>query len=100
MAAWWRRSPSERDYAGSSQPYLSGVRPSNRPKNSSCIRLVTGPALPAPTWRPSTERIGVISAAVPHLNSSSQDRKRVVSGKSGSERVDFGGGRTIKKHQP
>ena len=31
------------------------------------MRLVTGPGLPAPTWRPSTERIGVISAAVPHM---------------------------------
>src|SRR3546814_1142697 len=39
--------------ASSSQPYLSGVVPSNSPKNISCILSVTGPALPAPIWRPS-----------------------------------------------
>ena len=69
--------------AGSSQPYLSGVLPSNRPKNSSCMRRVTGPGLPVPTWRPSTERIGVISAAVPHMKSSSH-RYRYSRGRSRS----------------
>jgi hypothetical protein len=50
---------------------VSGVLPSNNPKNSFCILAVTGPGLPAPTGLPSTERIGVISAAVPHMNNSS-----------------------------
>src|SRR5215813_13407920 len=34
-------------------------------KNAFWIALVTGPALPAPIWRPSSSRIGVTSAAVP-----------------------------------
>src|SRR6185312_3884150 len=55
----------------SSQPHLSLVWPSNRPKNSSCRRRVTRPALPVPTCLPSTERICVISAAVPHISTSS-----------------------------
>ena len=47
------------------------------------MRRVTGPGLPSPTWRPSTERIGVISAAVPHMNSSSH-RYRYSRGRSRS----------------
>ena len=35
------------------------------------MRRVTGPGLPVPTGRPSTLRMGVISAAVPHMKSSS-----------------------------
>ena len=54
-----------------SQPWMSLVVPLNRPKNSFWIWRVSGPALPVPTWRPSAERIGVISAAVPNMKSSS-----------------------------
>ena len=57
--------------SGSSQPHWSLVLPVNRPKNSSCRRRVTRPALPLPICLPSTARIGVISAAVPHISSSS-----------------------------
>ena len=56
---------------GSSQPQLSGVAPVNRPKNAFCSASVIGPRLPAPTVMWSTERIGVISAAVPVKNISS-----------------------------
>ena len=56
---------------GSSQPYLSGVAPVNRPKNAFCSFSVTGPRRPLPTVMRSTERMGVISAAVPVKNSSS-----------------------------
>ncbi len=63
------RTPCDHAFSGSSQPYLSGVLPLNSPKNSSWMRPVTGPGLPAPTGLPSTERIGVISAAVPHVHS-------------------------------
>src|SRR5205814_4748557 len=40
-------------------------------KNAFWMALVTGPALPAPIWRPSSSRIGVTSAAVPVKKASS-----------------------------
>src|SRR5262245_21887792 len=40
-------------------------------KNAFCSAFVTGPARPAPIWRPSSSRIGVTSAAVPVKNASS-----------------------------
>src|SRR3954468_6727479 len=50
---------------GVSQPRVSGVLPSNRPKKAFCSARVISPGLPAPTGLRSTERTGVISAAVP-----------------------------------
>src|SRR6202142_3964032 len=48
-----------------SQPYRSGLEPSMIEKNSFCSRSVTGPRRPVPTCMWSTDRMGVISAAVP-----------------------------------
>ena len=56
---------------GSSQFQRSTVEPSNRPKKSFCKRSVIGPRLPSPTVILSTERTGVISAAVPVRKTSS-----------------------------
>src|SRR5690606_21473432 len=49
----------------SSQPQASCVLPLNRPKKASWISAVIGPRPPLPICRPSIERIGVISQAVP-----------------------------------
>src|SRR6185369_6358285 len=57
---------------GVSQPCRSTVVPSNRPKNAFCNARVTGPGLPVPTGLRSTERTGVISAAVPVRKISSE----------------------------
>lgn len=56
---------------GVSHPYWSSSSPSMMPKNCCWIAWVTGPRLPSPTGKRSTERIGVISAAVPVKNTSS-----------------------------
>ena len=50
----------------------AGRSPLIMAKNDSCRRLVMCPRLPSPTVILSTERIGVISAAVPVKKSSSQ----------------------------
>ena len=52
--------------------------PSNKPKNSFCSRSVIGPRLPSPTGILSTERTGVISAAVPVRNTSSAMYKQLA----------------------
>src|SRR5205807_8175354 len=56
---------------GVSQLWRSGLAPDRIAKNSSCRRLVTGPRRPMPTVMRSTERNGVISAAVPVKKTSS-----------------------------
>ena len=74
MSGSIRRGDASADLAfshGSSQPHLSWVLPLNRPKNAACSASVIGPRLPAPTVMRSTERTGVISAAVPVKKSSS-----------------------------
>jgi len=53
------------------QPCLSSSSPLVIPKNARCSASVIGPRRPAPICTPSTERIGVISAAVPVKKSSS-----------------------------
>jgi len=45
--------------------------PENRPKNAFCSVSVTGPRLPAPIGSRSTERMAVISTAVPVKKASS-----------------------------
>src|SRR5262249_33848107 len=50
---------------GVSHPYRSSASPLLRAEDSFWRRSVTGPRRPEPTTMRSTERIGVISAAVP-----------------------------------
>src|SRR6185369_4342729 len=56
---------------GVSQPNTSSASPVMISKNCLCISAVIGPRRPAATCTLSTERIGVISAAVPVKNTSS-----------------------------
>ena len=56
---------------GISQPNRSGTFPFTMSKNAFCSFSVTGPREPFPISMRSTERIGVISAAVPEKNTSS-----------------------------
>src|ERR1700730_470998 len=56
---------------GVSQLCRSGLLPLVSAKNSSCSLRVMGPATPLPTRILSTERLGVISTAVPQKKTSS-----------------------------
>ena len=55
----------------SNQLYLSSTLASTTSKNAVCISSVIGPLLPIPISLPSTDLIGVTSAADPVKNSSS-----------------------------
>ena len=54
-----------------SQPNSSGTRHSITSKKARCTASVTGPRAPLPTTILSTDRMGVISAAVPVKKTSS-----------------------------
>src|SRR5207245_3869688 len=58
-------------YKGESQAACLASRPLTMSKKAFCKSRVTGPGLPVPTVRSSTSRIGVNSAAVPVMNTSS-----------------------------
>src|SRR5262249_47579111 len=58
-------------YTNVSQPWRSGASPLMMSKNAVWIASVIGPRRPLPTAILSTERIGVISTAVPAKNASS-----------------------------
>src|SRR5205823_138521 len=57
---------------GVNQPWRSLISPFINAKNSFCNALTTGPTTPLPTLILSTDRIGVISAAVPLKKTSSE----------------------------
>src|SRR5579872_1630801 len=67
----YRETAATGALTGVSQLWRSGLVPLVRAKNSSWSLRVMGPATPLPTWILSTERMGVISTAVPQKKTSS-----------------------------